>query len=205
MPLHYSLTKYNSQIFIYSATKASFIIMWNISLEDKTDITQELKYIALLILTIKVRCTGIGQLNTTRLLLEVNNPTYHKKTYKDVTNFIITSHMPFLTWVLQESSRGKEHALCRSAQIKGKNFRMFSPELSARKELPHKYKCTFLQVKLFWPFQSWRCLYPASHQEHKFCFPAHIFCDLQWKMWHWNKLSFSFIRPSCEGCAVRAF
>jgi len=26
---------------------------------------------------------------------------------------------------------------------------MFSPELSARKELPHKYKSTFLQVKLF--------------------------------------------------------
>jgi hypothetical protein len=133
----------------------------------------------------------IGQLNTTRLLLEVYNPTYHKNIYLGCYQLyynITHALSPFLTWVLQESCSGKKIALCRSAQIKGKNFRMFSPEMRARKELPHKYKSTFLQVKLFLPFQTWRCWYPASHQDHKFCFPAHILCDLQWTMWHWNRL-----------------
>ena len=64
------------------------------------------------------------------------------------TLFIISTLL-LLGPVLQESSRGKENALCRSAQIEGKNFRMFSSELSARKELPHKCKSTFFQVKLF--------------------------------------------------------
>jgi len=40
-----------------------------------------MKYIAQLILNFKVWCTGIGQLNTTGLLLEVNNTTYHKNIY----------------------------------------------------------------------------------------------------------------------------
>jgi hypothetical protein len=53
---------------------------------------------------------------------------------------------PFLRRVLQEPSCGKENALCSSAQIKGKNFRILSLQLakSYRTKInPHFCKLSF--------------------------------------------------------------
>lgn len=144
-----------------------------------------MKYIALFSLTFKVWCQGIGHLSTTGLLLEVDKPTYHNSLYLWCYKFyynITYALSPFLARVLQEYSRGKDNALCRSAQINGKIFRIIFPELSARKELskninPHSFNFNFF---FFYLSIAADIGNPASHQEHKFCFPAQILCDYQW-------------------------
>lgn len=142
-----------------------------------------MKYIALFFLSFKVWCKGIGQLSTTGLLLEVDNPTYHTSIYLGCYKFyynITHALNPFLARVLQESIRGKDNALCRSAQINGKFSRIFSPELRARKELPkninpHSFNFSFLDRSRAEDIGN-----PAFHQEHKFCFPAQILREYQW-------------------------